>query len=216
MKGIHHELTVPHTPEQNGVAERMNRTLMESARSMMSHAGLPDSYWAEAVATAAYITNRTSTTALEKMTPYEQWYGRNPDLSNLRVFGCVAYAHIPENQRQKLDKKADKLRFVGYSIKSKGYRLLDEKTSKVLIGRDVIFNETNFCQLKETGNDLVEVKMSSDDSETCEPERHEYPQQQRHVPIRYGIDEYVNTAVESLGDTLTPLEEALTSDHATE
>ena len=69
LKGIRHELTVPHTPEQNGVAERMNRTLMESARCMISHAGLPDSYWAEAVATADYTTNCT---ALEKMTPYEQ------------------------------------------------------------------------------------------------------------------------------------------------
>ena len=119
-----------------------------------------------------------------------------------------------------MDKKADKLRFVGYSIKSKGYRLLDEKTSKILIRRGVIFNETNFCQLKETGNDSVDLRKSSDDSETCEPERHEYPQRQRHVPIRYGIDEYVGTAVEALGDTLTPepstLEEALSCDHATE
>ena len=71
-KGIRHELTIAHTPEQNGVAERMNRTLMESARAMIAHAGLPNHYWAEAVATAAYICNRTPTTAIkENKTPYE-------------------------------------------------------------------------------------------------------------------------------------------------
>ena len=144
LKGIHHELTVPHTPEQNGVAERMNRTLIESARSMLAHAGLPHCYWAEAVSTAAYLKNRTVTMAFEKVaTPYERWYGRKPNISNLRVFGCVAYAHIPDSQRTKLDKK---MRFVGYSIQSKGYRLLDEKTRNVLVRRDVVFNETNFGQ----------------------------------------------------------------------
>ena len=147
LKGIHHELTVPHTPEQNGVAERMNRTLMESARSMLAHAGLPHCYWAEAVSTAAYLKNRTATTAFEKVaTPYERWYGRKPNISNLRVFGCMAYAHIPDSQRTKLDKKAEKMRFVGYSIQSKGYRLLDEKTRNVLVRRDVVFNETDFGQ----------------------------------------------------------------------
>ena len=84
LKGIRHELTVPHTPEQNGVAERMNRTLMESARSMIAHAMLPNTYWAEAVSTAVYLKNRTATTALEKvMTPYERWYGKIPNISNL-------------------------------------------------------------------------------------------------------------------------------------
>jgi len=106
-RGIRHELTVPYTPEQNGVAERLNRTLVEAARSMMSHSGLSNAYWAEAVATAAYLRNRSVTTATDK-TPYERWYGRKPDLSNLRVFGCIAYAHVPDVMRHKLDKKAEK------------------------------------------------------------------------------------------------------------
>ena len=96
-KGIHHELTVPHSPEQNRVAERINRTLMETARSMMAHAGLPDCYWAEAVATAVYLRNRAPTTAFnKKITPYERWYRRKPNLNHLKVFGCMAYAHIPD------------------------------------------------------------------------------------------------------------------------
>ena len=91
LKGIRHELTVPHIPEQNGVAERMNRTLMESARSMLAHAGLPHCYWAEAVSTAAYLKNRTATTAFA--TPYERWYGRKPNISNLR---CSDAMHISQ------------------------------------------------------------------------------------------------------------------------
>ena len=183
-KEIHHELTVPYSPEQNGVSERMNRTLMESARSMITHAGLPDCYWAEAVATASYVRNRVPTTAFkDKMTPYEKWYGRKPNLSNLKVFGCMAYAHIPDVQRQKLDKKAEKLRFVGYSIQSKGYRLLDERTSKIVIRRDVTFNEADFNRKSEVKHkDSVEVNLNqdSDSEESCRLEnRHQYPERQR-------------------------------------
>ena len=77
---------------------------------MIAHAGLPNSYWAEAIATAAYIRNRMPTTAIKKnATPYEKWYGKKPNVTHLKVFGCTAYAHIPDSQRQKLDKKADKL-----------------------------------------------------------------------------------------------------------
>ena len=118
---------------------------MESARSMIPHAGLSDKYWAEAVATAAYIQNRTPTTAVKNnTTPHEQWYGRKPNIGHLKVFGCIAYAHIPDNKRQKLDKKSEKLRFVGYCKESKEYRLLDETNSQVVIRHDVIFNEADF------------------------------------------------------------------------
>ena len=92
---------------------------------MIRFARLPDSYWVEAVATAAYIRNRVPTSTFkERVSPYEKWYQRRPDLSHLRVFGCVAYAHIPDCQRNKLNKKAKKFRFVGYSLNSKGYRLM--------------------------------------------------------------------------------------------
>ena len=80
---IFRELTVQHSPEQNGVAERMNRTLVESAGSMLSHAGLPKSFWAEAISTAAYIRNRMPTEAIrEDKTLYERWYARKPDVSH--------------------------------------------------------------------------------------------------------------------------------------
>ena len=98
----------------------------------MPHANVPGSFWAEAVATAVYVRNRSESSALrEDMTPYEKWYGRKPDVNHLRVFGCIAYAHIPDSQGRKLD-KAQKYRFVGYCKDSKGYRLFDEETRKVV------------------------------------------------------------------------------------
>ena len=92
LKGITHELTIPETPQQNGKAERMNRTLVESARSMLMQSGLPTMFWAEAISAASYLRNRIPTASINDMTPYEAWYDRKPDLSNARVFGCVAYA----------------------------------------------------------------------------------------------------------------------------
>ncbi len=124
--GIEHQLTVPHSPQQNGVAERLNRTLVESARAMLSHSNLPNRFWAEAVSTAAYLRNRTTTSANEEqLTPYEKWHGHKPDISNLKVFGCAAYSHVSNAQRRKLDKKARRMCFVGYSKNPKGYRLID-------------------------------------------------------------------------------------------
>ena len=226
-KRILHEVSVPHSPEQNGVVERMNRTLMESARSMLSHAGLSNRYWAEAVATAAYIRNRTPTAAFkEEQTPYERWYGKRPNVSHLKVFGCMAFAHIPDAQRQKLDKKSEKLRFVGYSIRSKGYRLFDEKSQKVVIRRDVIFNETDFgheVKRDVEPKDTVDVEISQKEVNNSEAER-ERPQRQRQPPVRYGqneyadlttVQDYVHHVAYNAGQILEPksLEEALTSEH---
>ena len=144
-KGIHHVLTVPYSPEQNCVAELMNRTLLESAWSMMVHAGLPDRLWAEALECSAYIKNFTPTSAIKgNKTPFEVLSRKKPDVSHLKVSGCMAYAHVPDTKRQKLDKKAVKLQFVGCSVQSKGYRLLNEETSLVYIRRDATFNEQDF------------------------------------------------------------------------
>ena len=200
-KGIRHELTVPYSPAQNGVSERLNRTLVESARTMISFARLPDSYWGEAVSTAVYIRNRVPTRAFrEKVSPYEKWYNRRPDLSHLRVFGCVAYAHIPDCQRNKLSKKAEKFRLVGYSLTSKGYRLLDEKTTKVVISRDVVFNENDFCMIdvKEDASIPIDIDVQeeiSTDSDENDIEERRQSTRQRHPPIRYGTDEYVDAAI---------------------
>ncbi|MCO5568044.1 hypothetical protein L7F22_021740 [Adiantum nelumboides] len=141
-KGIKHRCTMPYTSQQNGVAKRKNRSLMEMARYMLKAKSLPHKLWMEAVACAAHVLNRCPTRALKTITPYESWYDRKPSASYLRVFGCLAYAHIPQQLRGKLDNKAVKCIFVGYSSGSKGYRLYNPATNKIFESRDVIFAKT--------------------------------------------------------------------------
>ena len=97
-EGVRHELTVPKTPEQNGVAERMNRTLVETTRSMLADSKLPPKFWAEALSTAVYLRNRSPTKSVEGMTPFEAWMGEKPNVEHLRTFGCVAYSHVAKDE----------------------------------------------------------------------------------------------------------------------
>ena len=114
--GIQSESTAAYSPQQNGVAERLNRTLVEAARSMMHQSGLSYSFWAEAVSTATYLRNRMVTTALKcGKTPYQLWSGKKPNLEHIKVFGCAVYVHVPDGERRKLDRKAQRLRFIGYT-----------------------------------------------------------------------------------------------------
>lgn len=135
------QFTVPHTPQQNGVAERKNRTLVECARSMLKSKGLSNSFWAKAINTAAYIKNRSPTKYLEQKTPFEASYGFKPKVSHLRIFGCKAFAHIPKEDRRKLDAKGIKSIFIGYCTDKKAYKMYDPSTHKVFASRDVIFHE---------------------------------------------------------------------------
>ena len=139
--GIRHEFTIPKTPEQNGVVERLNRTLVESSRSMLLDAKLSHKFWAEAISTAAYLKNRCPTTTIKGMTPYEAWFGKKPKVEHLGFFGCDAYAHIPKDERGKLDSKARKCILLGYGRDRKEYRLYDPVQQKILHRRDVRFNE---------------------------------------------------------------------------
>lgn len=139
-QGIRRELTAPYTPEQNGIAERKNRTIVEMARCMLKTKDLADEFWAEAVATAIYVLNLSPTKAVWNMTPYEAWYESKPSVNHLRIFGCICYALIPSG-RHKLDQKTKKYILVGYCTKSKAYRLFDPENKKIVISRDVQFDE---------------------------------------------------------------------------
>ena len=139
--GIARQKTTPYTPQQNGVAERMNRSLMEKARSMLSGAGLGQEFWALAVDTACYLKSRSPTLALVDKTPYEVWFGQKPSVAHVRVFGCEAFVHVPKEKRSKLDNKAEKCIFVGYKDGIKGYKLWNPVTRKVVYSRDVVFRE---------------------------------------------------------------------------
>ena len=152
-EGVVHQKTIPKTPEQNGVSERMNRTLMESVRSMLHDAKLPHYFWAETLMTAVYLRNRSPTKALQNMTPYEKLKGNKPDVKLLRSFGCVAYSHIPNDERQKLDAKGRKCILLGYGAETKGYRLYDSMKKTVFFSRNVVFNETErHCDIENSNN----------------------------------------------------------------
>ena len=158
-EGIRHELTIPKTPQQNGVAERMNRTLLETVRSMLLGANMPQRFWAEALSTAVYLRNCSPTKAVSNMTPYEAWYGEKPQVTRLRVFGCTAYAHIAKDERRKLDSKAKKCILLGYGSVTKGYCLFDIKLKRVIHSRDVIFDETTCGFIEDHPNTVPESPM---------------------------------------------------------
>lgn len=143
-RGIEHQQTAPYTPEQNGLAERFNRTLVEKARCMLFDSGLDVKFWGEAVNTAAYIINRSPSKALANKTPEEMWTGKKPNLTNIRVFGCKAMMHIPKSKRAKFDPKSKEVIMLGYSG-SKSYRVYDMDRLEVVISRDVIFFEDQRC-----------------------------------------------------------------------
>ena len=142
-KGIEHIITTPYAHQQNGIAERLNRTLMVKARSMLFQNNLPLGLWAEAVATANFVRNY-SVCSTVGISPFEKLYGKKPDFSILRIFGCIAWVRIPKEKRKKLDKQSKELVFIGYSPEKQGYKLYDPKLNKVVYSRDVIFDETRF------------------------------------------------------------------------
>ena len=139
--GIQRHKTVKNTPQQNGVAERMNRTLLNKVRCLMIESGLSKPYWGEALYNACYLINRSPSRVNEFMTPEEKWSSKKPSLNHIRTFGCVAYVH---NVDDKLGKRSIKCVFLGYPDGVKGYRLLSLETYKIITSRDVIFNENVF------------------------------------------------------------------------
>ncbi|KAL2642975.1 hypothetical protein R1flu_010562 [Riccia fluitans] len=114
---------------------------------MLSHSDLPQEFWVEVVNTEAYLVNMSLCSAIQLKTPFELWHKRMPDYSKLQVFGYDAYVHTPRENRTKLDPKAKKCYFLGYQQGVKGYRLWDPMDCKLIVDRDVTFNETK--SLKE-------------------------------------------------------------------
>lgn len=151
LNGISSNYTVRYTPEQNGVSERANRTVVERAKAMLSQSRLPKHFWAEAVRTSVYLKNVSPTKALsEAITPYEAWHGKKPDIGNLRVFGCICYSHIPKELRTKLDDKTEQCIFLGYPTGVKGYRLYGITRHTIFNSRDVVFAQTHHPERSQT------------------------------------------------------------------
>ena len=135
------EKTIPGTPQQNGVAERINRTLNERARSMRLHAGLPKTFWVDTINIAAYLINQGPSIPMEFRLPEEVQNGKEVKLSHLKVFYYVSYVHIDFDVRSKLDAKSKICFFISYGDEKFSYRFWDEQNRKIIKSKIVIFNE---------------------------------------------------------------------------
>ncbi|GJV88707.1 retrovirus-related pol polyprotein from transposon TNT 1-94 [Tanacetum coccineum] len=139
--GIFHQKSVPRTPQQNGVVERRNRTLVEAARTMLIFSKAPMFLWAEAVATACYTQNRSLIHTRHNKTPYELVHDKKPDLTFLRVFGALCYPTNDSEDLGKFQAKADIGIFVGYAPGRKGYRIYNKRTRRLMETIHVTFDE---------------------------------------------------------------------------
>lgn len=137
-----HQFMVPYTSQQNGVAERKNRSLVESAKSMLLDADLDNRFWGEAILTTTYLQNRIASKNINK-TPLELFTGRKPDLSHIKIFGSKAFTLVPKEKRKKFDDKAEVGILIGYHGDTAGYRILNPATNKVWISRAVKIIENN-------------------------------------------------------------------------
>ena len=191
QQGIRHQKTPPKTPQLNGLAERMNRTLVERVRCLLSHAELPMSFWGEALNTAVNVLNLSPCVPLQFDIPDRVWSGKDVSYDHLRVFGCRV-VHIPKDERSKLDVKTKECIFLGYSQDEFGYRLYDPVSKKIVRSRDVIFIEDQ--SLKDVGkaesvpqhnNDLVDLD----------------PVPARHVDSQVGDDAHDNDQHDTNTDT---------------
>lgn len=136
--GIERHRTCAYTPQQNGVAERMNRTIMEKVRCLLYESGLEEKFWAEAVATSVYLINITPSTANDGNVPEQLWLNKEPGYSHLRRFGSVVYIHVDQG---KLKPRALKGIFIGYPQGVKGYKVWLLEDRKCVISRNSVFTE---------------------------------------------------------------------------
>ncbi|PKU65026.1 Retrovirus-related Pol polyprotein from transposon TNT 1-94 [Dendrobium catenatum] len=142
--GIIHQTSCPHTPSQNGVAERKHRHLIETTRALLLQASVPQALWVDTLLTATYLINRLPSPNTHQKSPYKILFNRTPDYTHLRVFGCLCYPWLKPYSNNKLSRISTPCVFIGYPISQKGYRCLDPISNKVYTSCNVIFDETQF------------------------------------------------------------------------
>ncbi|GKB50504.1 retrovirus-related pol polyprotein from transposon TNT 1-94 [Tanacetum coccineum] len=154
-EGIEHQTSTPRTPEQNGVVERRNRTLVEAARTMLSASKLPLSFWAEAVATACYTQNRSIIISTHGKTAYHIINDRKPSIKHLHIFGCTCYITRDGENLDKMKEKGDPCVMVGYSTQSKGYRVYNKRTRLIVESIHIKFDEIKEMMSDHNSSDLA-------------------------------------------------------------
>ena len=234
--GIKRHFTVRKTPQQNDVAKRMNRTIAKRARCLRLNAGLAKNFWAEAVNMACFLINRSPRARLDGRVSEEVWTGSEVDYSSLRVFGCPAYVHVSSDERSKLDAKSKQCVFLGYQKGVKGFKLWDPKANKIVISRDVVFDEKAMLQhtqeeqkqvLKNcsTNENVVQVDLEEYDrekdthhAESSNSDDQQYrsiatdrPRRNIRPPTKYGFEDLVSYALITSNGDPTTFQEAVQS-----
>ncbi|UYV79002.1 hypothetical protein LAZ67_17000616 [Cordylochernes scorpioides] len=201
--GIVHERTMVYTPEQNGVAERMNRTLLNLVRSTVNSCNLPTASWAELTNTAAYLRNRVTNRHNEEKTPFELWFGKRPALQHLRAIGCETFVHVPKQRRNsKLQPRATKGILVGYSLQGRGWRIWIPEKRQVVESRNCVFKEEIlYKQPKRERDTLPSVHFSSKEASFQEESNADQPvdrETEELIGTTGGIDQLSETLPENL------------------
>lgn len=185
-KGVKGTYSAPYTPHQNGIAERFNRTIMEKVRAMLLEARLPKMYWGEALSAALYLYNRTPNSSIGFKTPYEAKTGEKPDISNIRIWGSIAYRVMPKEGQKKLANRAKRYILVGYN--SGQYKLADPDTRKTIIVPDAKIIEGKYLYNSQT-EDPINIETEEEDNNA----QHNYvqPDKPREPMNNKGIEELV-------------------------
>lgn len=168
-QGIKRQLTASYTPQQNGIAERRNRTLMNMVRCLLTETSMPKYFWLEATRWACHVLNRCMSRSLEDKAPEELWTGSKPSVEHFRVFGCIGHVHVTAQLRTKLDSRSHKYVFLGVNQESEAYRLYDPVTDKVVISRDVIFDEDATWDWPKGNQETQELIIEDEEPAQEEP-----------------------------------------------
>ncbi|PNX86333.1 hypothetical protein L195_g042411, partial [Trifolium pratense] len=139
--GTIHQSSCTDTPQQNGVAERKHRHIVETARSLLLSASVPCEFWGEAILTSVHVINRIPSSITSGLSPFEKLYGSTPDYSSLKVFGSTCFVLRPQVERNKLSPRSTICVFLGYGAGQKGYRCYDPSSKKLYVSRHVVFLE---------------------------------------------------------------------------
>ena len=161
--GINHRISCPHTPAQNGTAERKHRHIIETALSLLHQSSVPNNFWDEVVCSVVYLINRLPTQILKNRSPYQLAYNQEPEYSSLKNFGCTCYPCLHPYTTSKLDSRLERCVFLGYSAFHSGYRCLSLTSGKLYISRDVTFIE-NIYPYKEQLQQAQQTPISNSNS----------------------------------------------------
>ncbi|UYV82166.1 hypothetical protein LAZ67_21001203 [Cordylochernes scorpioides] len=187
--GIRRQLSVPRTPQQNGVSERMNQTLLSTARCLLTESGIPITFWGDAIHTACYLRNKSPSKAIDNKIPEELWSGRESKIGYLKVFGCKSWCSIDDcHRKSKFSPKAKECVLIGYPEGTKGYKVWDFRNDKIYVTRNVRFSEDIFpCKKPNdptTSFELDQISTTSEEEDFYEEQL--IHQREEQTKVKFG------------------------------